>query len=115
MDDLPNRILLATDGSLDAERAARAAVDLSHKTGAELHVVHAWHTVPSPHFKGLVNTAFKENARELLDKQTKEIEDADGTVTEAHLRRSSPAQAIVELAAEINADLIVMGSRGNGR
>lgn len=114
MDKLLNKILLATDGSEDAERAARAAVDLSHETGAELHVVHAWHTVPSPHFKGLVNTAFKEDARELLNKQTEKIEAAGGTVAEDHLVKDSAAQAIVALAAEIDADLIVMGSRGNG-
>lgn len=114
MSNLPTKILLATDGSEDAERAARAAVDLSRKAGAELHVVHAWHAVPSPHFKGLVNTAFKKDARELLDEQTKKIEDAGGTVAEDHLIKDSPAQVIVELAAEIDADLIVMGSRGNG-
>lgn len=35
------RILLAADGSKDADLAARAAMDLSNRTGAELHVVHA--------------------------------------------------------------------------
>ena len=42
----PIKILLATDGSEDAALRARAAVDLSSRTGSELHVVHAWHTVP---------------------------------------------------------------------
>jgi nucleotide-binding universal stress UspA family protein len=37
------KILLATDGSEDAALASKAAADLSAKTGAELHVVHAWH------------------------------------------------------------------------
>ena len=113
--NLPKTILLATDGSEDAALAARAAVDLSERTGAELHVVHAWQTVPTAHFEDMVNTAFKEDAREVLDEQTKKIEDAGGTVTEAHLRKDSSAQAIVGLAAEIDAGLIVMGSRGLGR
>lgn len=115
MSPLPKTILLATDGSEDAALATRAAVDLSERTGAELHVVHAWQTVPTAHFEGMVNAAFKEDARELLNEQTKKIEDAGGTVAEAHLRKDSPAQAIVELATEIDADLIVMGSRGLGR
>ena len=38
----PNTIVLATDGSDGASLAARAAADLSRKTGAELHVTHAW-------------------------------------------------------------------------
>ncbi|HZB08729.1 MAG TPA: universal stress protein [Rubrobacter sp.] len=35
-------LLLATDGSEDAMLAARVATDLSQRTGARLHVVHAW-------------------------------------------------------------------------
>jgi nucleotide-binding universal stress UspA family protein len=35
------RILLAADGSKDADLAAHAAMDLSSRTGAELHVAHA--------------------------------------------------------------------------
>jgi nucleotide-binding universal stress UspA family protein len=34
-------ILLATDGSDDAALVGQAAADISHKTGAQLHVVHA--------------------------------------------------------------------------
>jgi nucleotide-binding universal stress UspA family protein len=47
MNGFPNKILLATDGSEDAALAARAAIELSGETGAELHVVHAWQSVPS--------------------------------------------------------------------
>ena len=48
MDGFPTKILLATDGSEDADLAARAAIDLSEKGGSELHVVHVWHDVPTP-------------------------------------------------------------------
>jgi nucleotide-binding universal stress UspA family protein len=41
MTSFPTKILVATDGSEDADLAARAATDLSNRTGAELHVVHA--------------------------------------------------------------------------
>ena len=40
---LPTRILLASDGSEEAIRAARSAVELSNKLGAELHVVYVGH------------------------------------------------------------------------
>ena len=36
----PRRILLATDGSEEAELAALRAVDLAERTDSELHVVH---------------------------------------------------------------------------
>ncbi|MGB3633636.1 MAG: universal stress protein [Rubrobacteraceae bacterium] len=114
MSDLPTRILLATDGSEDATLAARAAIDLSQKIGAELHVVHAWQTVPSPHFETWINSSLEQEAQELLDEQKKKIEDSGGKVVEAYLRKNSPAEAIVGLANEIDADFIVIGSRGLG-
>ncbi len=40
MSPLPTRILLATDGSDSAASAARAAAEISNKTGAELHAVY---------------------------------------------------------------------------
>jgi uncharacterized membrane protein len=40
MSIFPTKILLATDGSTEAELAARTAVDLSQKTDSELHVIH---------------------------------------------------------------------------
>jgi Universal stress protein family len=54
MNGFPERILLATDGLENTTPAARAAVDLAKKGGAELHVVHVWHTVPSPHFDRVI-------------------------------------------------------------
>jgi len=46
MNDFPTRILLATDGSANAVAAARAAANLSNRTGSELHVVHVLPTTP---------------------------------------------------------------------
>src|SRR5215203_6655109 len=40
MSIFPTKILLATDGSREAELAARTAADLAKKTHSELHVVH---------------------------------------------------------------------------
>ncbi|HEX5915272.1 MAG TPA: universal stress protein, partial [Rubrobacter sp.] len=38
MSIFPTKIVLATDGSQDAELAARSAVELAKTTGSELHV-----------------------------------------------------------------------------
>ena len=45
---MPEKVLLATDGSKDAALAARAAVDVCEGTGAQLHVVHAWQSYLPP-------------------------------------------------------------------
>src|SRR3712207_8632554 len=42
MSIFPTKVLLATDGSREADLAARTAADLAQKTNSELHVVHAF-------------------------------------------------------------------------
>ena len=43
MSIFPTNILLATDGSSEAELAARTVIDLAKKTGSKLHVVHVFY------------------------------------------------------------------------
>jgi nucleotide-binding universal stress UspA family protein len=111
MSPLPEKILLATDGSEDAKLAARAAADLSGKTGAELHVMHAWEYVPHP---VLDPEDYEEEAERLLKEQTELVASAGATVTEAHLTMAPPVDAILGLSEEIGADLVVVGGRGHG-
>jgi nucleotide-binding universal stress UspA family protein len=113
-----NKILLATDGSKDAELAAKAAVDLSKRTGAELHVVHAWRPLPHYAYPSLVpegyQPPYEEGARKILEAQVGRIEEAGISVAEAHLVTGRPADAILDLGDQLGAGLIVVGSRGLG-
>jgi nucleotide-binding universal stress UspA family protein len=113
-----NKILLATDGSKDAELAAKAAVDLSKRTGAELHVVHAWRPLPHYAYPSLVpegyQPPYEEGARKILEAQVGRIEEAGISVAEAHLVAGRPADAILDLGDQLGAGLIVVGSRGLG-
>ena len=118
MSIFPTKILLATDGSEDAEFAARVAADFTKRTGAELHVSHAWRPLPHYTYPSLVpekyHPPYEEGARSLLDGQVDRIERAGGIVAESHLVRGRTAEAIIELGEEIDAGLIVVGSRGHG-
>lgn len=114
MNSVPNKILLATDGSEDAALAARAAIDLSGKTGAELHVVHAWQSVPSARFESFIRARLEQEAEELLAEQEKLVEAGGGKIAGTHLRRGSAVDEILDLAEELEVELIVMGSRGMG-
>jgi nucleotide-binding universal stress UspA family protein len=116
------KILLATDGSKDADLAARAAMDLSNRTGAELHVVHARQDV---RLAGMPPTVtqdeytralerWEQEDREFLEEQAERLRSAGGTVTGAHLKKGRPADEIAGLAEELGASLIAMGSRGLG-
>ena len=108
------KMLLATDGSDDAALAARAAVDIARKTGSELHVVHAWHSVPSTRFESYIHAQLKQEAREVLAEQVERIKGDGANVAEAHLREGPAVDEILDLAKEVGADLIVIGSRGLG-
>jgi nucleotide-binding universal stress UspA family protein len=53
-------------------------------------------------------------ARGLLDEQAKRVRDGGGEVAEAHLRRGPVVDEVLELAEEVGAGLVVLGSRGLG-
>ncbi len=114
MYSFPNKILLATDGSEDADLAARAAIELSNRTASELHVVHVWHDVPTPHFHSFVRAQLWKEAQEVLRKQLERIERAGGTVAEAHLREGRTVDEILDLSEELEVGLLIVGSRGLG-
>jgi nucleotide-binding universal stress UspA family protein len=118
----PTKILLASDGSEEAELALMTAIDLTDNTNSELHVVtvggaeyrHGYDIPESGDFLKEAYKAIEREAQETLDEQVRKIEEARGTVTEAHLRMGRAAEEIVNLGEEIGAGLIIIGSRGRG-
>lgn len=111
------KILLATDGSEDAGFAARAATDLAKETGAKLCVAHAWRPVQTgyPTVTGADHYyLYEREARRVLDGSVDEIEEFGGIVVEPRLLQGPPIDAILDLAEEIQPDLVVVGSRGLG-
>ena len=121
MSIFPTTILLATDGSEEAQLAATTASDLAQKTNSELHVISVGPDLPLyelPEHPAEFEDVLRENrrtAKEMLEQQAKRIEESGGTVKETHLREGRAEEEIVELAEELGAGLIVMGSRGHGR
>ncbi|HEY6751005.1 MAG TPA: universal stress protein [Rubrobacteraceae bacterium] len=121
MNGFPTKILLATDGSENAALAARAAAGLSKETGSELHVVHVLPRFPRHAYPGVTPEVYSymmdetyKDARRLLDEEAKRLEDGGGRVAETHVRRGQFVDEILDLAEEIEAGLILMGSRGLG-
>jgi nucleotide-binding universal stress UspA family protein len=126
MSIFPTKILLATDGSEEAQLAARTAADLGNSTNSELHVVTVTLGRPDPvyhiHEGSLRYETYEQaleavegEAQKVLDEQVRTVEEAGGTVKEAHLRIGERRDhAIIHLAEELGAGLIVLGSRGLG-
>ena len=114
----PTKILLATDGSEEAELAAQRAVELAEVTGSELHLVHVglaptFLVEGAPGSNRELYEQIEEESRELLRKLTWRVKVAGGNVAGSHLRMGPVDVGIVGLARKLGADLIVMGSRGH--
>jgi hypothetical protein len=96
MSILPTKVLVATDGSREAQLAAQTAADLSQKTNSELHVVHVFGIAPVgppvyPEATTLQSVEFEaesderqriseRGAREVLEAEVQKIRSGGGTV-----------------------------------
>ena len=117
----PTKILLAHDGSKEAGEAARAAAEISVATGSELHLVYV-SLAESPYYPGPEIPEVREGyleqlherARAWVEQQAGRLEAEGANVESAHLRLGAPDRGIVGLAEELEAGLIVVGSRGLG-
>lgn len=118
------KIVLATDGSPQAERAARMAFTLSSKIGAELHVLCVGQ-VPGAYIPAeteILDYEFWEEMRQFareeasgrLQEEVRKIEDEGGKVERSHVAVGRADAEIVRLAEEIGAQMVVVGSRGLG-
>ncbi len=112
MGSFPTKILLATDGSADATLAAQAAIDMSNGMGSELHIMHAWHSIPTARFESYIRSQLKQEAQEMLTEQVERVKASGGEIAETHLRKGSTVDEILNLAETLDIELIVIGSRG---
>jgi nucleotide-binding universal stress UspA family protein len=134
MSIFPTKILLAADGSTEAELAAQTAADLSQKTDSELHVIYVLDVakvglsmavlyseatdpegvkLPDPVLEKDLERSAKQEGREVLEAEVERVRSAGGTVAQSHLRMGEVEREIVHLAEDLGAGLIVMGSRGH--
>lgn len=112
--EMPSAVLLATDGSPGAALAVRKAVAISEGTGAELHVAHVWHEIPSAHYERFIERELKRKGREVLEAAAQHVESIGGRVAGSHLAEGRSVEGILGVREKVGADVIVVGSRGLG-
>jgi nucleotide-binding universal stress UspA family protein len=110
-------ILVGTDGSPRAAVAVREALDLAKLSGAALHVINAVHPAAGVGFADSRSAQFQVNEmREQADLVKTLVLDEGrrrGVEIEFHaVAADDPADALVELAGKLDADLVVVGNRG---
>ena len=110
-----NRIVIATDGSVNAWPAVEDGVQLAFDVGASVTFVYVRHPVPllgEPWYQRHL-THQLEQARAALAMAEVEAERV-GVPCESEILEGDPASCIVDAAAYRDADLLVVGSRGRG-
>jgi nucleotide-binding universal stress UspA family protein len=113
-------IVVGTDGSDTATQAVREAVDLAKAVGAKLELVSAYEPVSNQRLQSERRDAPEDvqwsiNPKEDVEatlSDAAEIATAAGVTVEKFARRGDPADAILDVAEESEADLIIVGNKG---
>lgn len=112
------KFLLATDGSASARDAVAFGLELAAEQSAEVIVVHvapALDIVPTTSFgiPGAMPHPLSAHDRAALEEASALAAEA-GVSARTELLTGNPVDEIVAYADSIDADLIVIGSRGHG-
>lgn len=113
-------IVVGTDGSDTAAQAVRQAVDLAGAVGAKLELVSAYSPVSEQRLSEERRQAPEDlqwaiNPREDVDatlEAAATIARDAGVAVEVYPRQGDPADAILDVAEEREADLIIVGNKG---
>ena len=110
-------IIVAVDFSEHSDRALDAALGMAKRDQATLHLVHSFHIpMPGPTpdavlFPPDTWASVREASAQKLERILERMK-AEGIECELHLCPGYPVGAILDTAEEVEADLIVMGTRG---
>jgi nucleotide-binding universal stress UspA family protein len=113
-------MVVGTDGSETAGEAVRQATELAKRIEAKIHLVSAYEPVPEGRLREerhdipddlqwMVNP--REDVGATLEEAAQALKD-QGVEVETHAREGDPADAILDVAEETGADLIVVGNKG---
>jgi nucleotide-binding universal stress UspA family protein len=114
-------IVAGTDGSPTAETALRAAVDLARQSRARLYIVSAYEPVADQRTRrdqlevpqdAQWAVGPRADVLELLDEARRLAAEAGVSTVETVARQGDAADAILDVAEEQTADLIVVGNKG---
>jgi nucleotide-binding universal stress UspA family protein len=113
-------IVVGTDGSDTATQAVQQAVDLAGAVGAKLELVSAYEPVPAQRLQEERREAPEDlqwaiNPREDVDSTLEaaaSVARDAGVAVDIYARQGDPADAILDVAEEREADLIIVGNKG---
>jgi nucleotide-binding universal stress UspA family protein len=108
------KIVWATDGSAGADQALGYAKDLARAYGADLVVVHGEELSAARSSIGYTRRVDEEDLEAKIKRQVAEMADSGLSVTVKVIGgHAHPATLIAEVAEDVDADLVVVGTRGH--
>jgi nucleotide-binding universal stress UspA family protein len=113
-------IVVGTDGSETANEAVRQATELAKSVGASVYLVSAFEPVGNQRLREErqqvpEDMSWMVNEREDVNATLKDAEEQikeQGINVQTFARQGDPADAILDVAEEQNADLIIVGNKG---
>jgi nucleotide-binding universal stress UspA family protein len=115
-------IVVGTDGSDSAASAVRQAAELAKLAGGTLHIVHAYQPMnmgtlamsasgggATIDVVGL-NESIQSNAETICTRSGGSVDEE--VTCETHAVPGDPCEALISIAEQVHADLIVVGNRG---
>jgi nucleotide-binding universal stress UspA family protein len=113
-------IVVGTDGSDTATQAVRQAVDMAKAVGATLELVSAYAPVPEQRLReerrdAPADVQWAINPRQEVEASLAEAADLAreaGVTVNTYARQGDPSDAILDVAEEQDADLVVVGNKG---
>jgi nucleotide-binding universal stress UspA family protein len=107
-------VVVGADGSASAAEAVQQAIDLVKLTGGQLHIVSAYRPQQMK-VSGGDEFARSLDTGEVADSVLADLASrarSAGVDVKIHGKAGAPADAICEVAAEVGADLIIVGNKG---
>lgn len=114
--DPPKNILVPIDFSEQSEKAATAACALASKTGATVHLLHAY-LIPVESV-GIGLTVSQKYVEQFVQDSRAQLQDLSARLCPSAsmgpllVESGDPREVIVHRAKKLSADLIVMGTHG---
>ena len=121
MGEVFSSIIVGTDGSDTAAQAVRHAIGLALELGSSLAIVSAYELAPDQRFGGEETKVQRDlqwtlgprsDVLELLEHAKAEAATAGVVEVETFARQGDAADAILDVAEEQGANLIVIGNKG---
>lgn len=118
---LSDPIVAGTDGSVTAERAVDRAGELARALGAHVHVVTSYASISTGAMLAaaggvtLTDVPSDEDAHsraQAIVARSRDRLAAEGTSVRTHVCSGDPAQALIMIAEDQHAQMIVVGNRG---